>query len=150
MPYIEDTNVPFAIRGPGIPAGVSSNHPQSHYDLAPTFLDIAGLPSSEYPTFLDGRSLLSQWQNPQGDDPETGSGAAKDIINIEFWGAAAKENNQLQGSLTNTYKTLRIVSEDLSYMFVKWCNDDVELYDTKVSFRACRHPLLFHESLLTQ
>ena len=34
--------MPFYMRGPGIPAGVSLSHPTTHVDLAATLLDLAG------------------------------------------------------------------------------------------------------------
>ncbi|KAK2745584.1 arylsulfatase precursor [Colletotrichum kahawae] len=54
LPYGEDTNLPFAVRGPGVPAGIVSKSPSTHVDLAATFIDIAGLPKEKWPAFLDG------------------------------------------------------------------------------------------------
>ncbi|KAF4964609.1 hypothetical protein FZEAL_10853, partial [Fusarium zealandicum] len=85
LPYIQDTNLPLVVRGPGIPQGVVSNVASAHLDFAPTFLDIMGLPEDQWPEFLDGRSLLSEWLDPVPKvKPEIGS--AKEILNIEFWG----------------------------------------------------------------
>lgn len=76
LPFAEDTNVPFLVRGPGVPAKVSSRVPGAHLDLAPTFLEIAGVDEADYPPFFDGRSLLSQWTDPVG--------AAADIASAGF------------------------------------------------------------------
>lgn len=57
-PYEEDTHVPFLVRGPGVPAGVTRTDVGGIIDLTPTFADIAGatlvVPS-------DGRSMLPLW-----------------------------------------------------------------------------------------
>ncbi|RMZ73629.1 arylsulfatase [Pyrenophora seminiperda CCB06] len=131
--YAEDTNLPFAVRGPGIPPG---GLPSTHIDLAPTFLDIAGLPSDKYPSFLDGASLLAQWQRPhQPSGPQPGNGNARETLNIGFWGlcvAEAPSNKELGGPfLNNTYKAVRILGDDgNSWLFTKWCTGDVEMYHT--------------------
>ena len=56
--YEEAAKVPFVVRGPGIPAGVSRNHLVLNNDLAPTFARIAG---ATPPGFVDGRNLLPVW-----------------------------------------------------------------------------------------
>ncbi|KAK8135137.1 hypothetical protein PG984_007149 [Apiospora sp. TS-2023a] len=130
LPYIQDTNLPLVVRGPGIPGGVKSKVASAHLDFAPTFLDIMGLDKSEWPEFLDGRSLLEEWKNPVPEvKPEVGS--AREIINIEFWGDKIVEIPEYAGmKLTNnSYKTLRIVSEESSWMFLNWCTNEMELYN---------------------
>jgi N-acetylglucosamine-6-sulfatase len=58
--YEEAANVLMYVRGPGIPAGSTSNRLVLNNDLAPTFVRIAdGTP----PAFVDGRSLLPLWRN---------------------------------------------------------------------------------------
>lgn len=54
-PFDTDIHVPFVIVGPGIVAGSKSTALAMNIDLAPTFLDLAGLPAS--PT-MDGHSLV--------------------------------------------------------------------------------------------
>jgi extracellular sulfatase Sulf len=51
-----DTKVPFIVRGPGIEWGSSAAEPVVNIDLAPTFLDLAGV--SPLPAHMDGRSIL--------------------------------------------------------------------------------------------
>ena len=55
FPYEFDTHVPFFVRGPGVPEDVVRQQPVLLIDLAPTFLDIAGL---DVPHHMDGQSML--------------------------------------------------------------------------------------------
>ncbi|KAI1827996.1 arylsulfatase [Xylaria intraflava] len=133
--YREDSNVPFIVRGPGIPANKTSNLPGAHLDLAPTFLDIAGLtPDNEaYPPFLDGRSLLDNWKNPETEPTQCPvNGGGHEVINVEYWGKGEEESPW--GVIkhgNNSYKTLRIVRPDGgTYLYSKWCTGEAELYDT--------------------
>ncbi|KAK7953246.1 arylsulfatase [Apiospora saccharicola] len=134
--YGEDTNLPFGVRGPGIPKNMTSKIPGVHLDLVPTFLDIAGLPESEWPTFLDGRSLLPQWKEPTGSSAglDAGDGNSKETLNVEFWGSCtieAPNGKELGAPFVNTtYKTLRMLGDRQSWLFSVWCTGEMELYDT--------------------
>lgn len=138
LPYIEDVNIPMIIRGPGIPNNVSSTTPSTHVDMAPTFLDIAAVAEEQYPPFLDGRSLLSEWETAGKPSSKTSSG--KEIINIEFWGRVnnAGAPDYSIPSPIYAYKTLRIVGEESSWLYSRWCDrNSTELYNTIV----CEAPL---------
>jgi arylsulfatase A-like enzyme len=52
--YEPGLHVPLLVRGPGIKAGITSDEFVANIDLAPTFLDLAGL---EIPESMQGRSL---------------------------------------------------------------------------------------------
>ncbi|KAK8723563.1 hypothetical protein OTU49_011785, partial [Cherax quadricarinatus] len=65
MPFEFDIKVPFLVRGPGIEPGRQINNIALNVDLAPTFLDIAGI---KPPLHMDGRSLLPVLTNTQDDD----------------------------------------------------------------------------------
>jgi N-acetylglucosamine-6-sulfatase len=66
-PYETDTGFPLMIRGPGIPAGTTSNKLVGNQDIAPTFANIAG---ASTPSFVDGRSFLKIADNdPSNDSP---------------------------------------------------------------------------------
>lgn len=139
LPYLEDTNIPLVVRGPGVQKGVVSKIPSTVTDFAPTFLEIAGLPKEEFPPFLDGTSMLNGWKEPHSSE----IGRQKEAINIEFWGSAYSEIPTWQGGdygqyfpgvyLNNTYKTMRIVSEDSAWVYSKWCTNDTELYNSLVT-----------------
>ncbi|KAK8076480.1 Arylsulfatase [Apiospora phragmitis] len=73
-----------------VPAGARSDLPGAHVDLAPTFLDIAGVAPANRPDYLHGRSLLGDWHGPQRSSAKTcpadATAVATDVINVEFWG----------------------------------------------------------------
>jgi arylsulfatase A-like enzyme len=60
--YEEDIRVPAVVRGPGVPAGQRIDAMVLNSDFAPTFADIAGI---EAPAFVDGRSFLPLFDDPQ-------------------------------------------------------------------------------------
>jgi arylsulfatase A-like enzyme len=53
-PYVESHEVPFVVRGPGVPAGASFDELAANIDIGPTVLDLAG---DKVPSWMDGRSL---------------------------------------------------------------------------------------------
>ena len=66
QPYEFDVRVPFAVVGPGIPAGRVSSALVSHVDLAPTLLDLAG---GDVPPAWDGASFKKELFGPDGPSP---------------------------------------------------------------------------------
>lgn len=60
LPYEFDIRVPFWISGPNISANQTVDTPVLSIDIAPTLLDIAGLPSAQN---MDGLSILSLVRN---------------------------------------------------------------------------------------
>jgi arylsulfatase A-like enzyme len=75
VPYHQAIRIPFLVRGPGFPAGTSSQELVANIDVAPTAYRAAGI---DMPSGLDGRALqdgftrghiLSQYFNAGGDLP---------------------------------------------------------------------------------
>lgn len=124
------------IRGPGIPQGLATDIPSNHIDIAPTLLALTGLDKSEWPSWLDGRSLLPYFAT--NTTTTNGTSTNDDVslvetINIEYWGTGIVEVTNLGYSTTQantTYKTARVIAKDYGYMYAVWCTGESELYDT--------------------
>lgn len=125
-----DINVPLIVRGPRIAANAVQNIVSSHTDLAPTIMQLAG--NGMRPGF-DGQPInLSEEDTSR---PEH--------LNIEFWGLGVPEGKYgYKGKygydggfgnayLNNTYKGLRIHSNEYSFYYSVWCTNETELYDLK-------------------
>ncbi|KAK8109532.1 hypothetical protein PG999_007669 [Apiospora kogelbergensis] len=140
LAYKEAGQTPFIVRGPGILPNATSRLPGTHTDLAPTLLDIAGVQAKDFPELFDGRSLLSQWHNPNGvctDEAEKVK-LDNDLIGVEFWGDAdielptlsSKDSPTSYTRILTTFKALRIVGEHRAYLYTVWCTGELELYNT--------------------
>lgn len=123
----EDINVPLIVRGPDVPKGKVSHVVSAHHDLASTFLALAQ--GDEYvPDWVDGGVIpvtesLERHRKP----------VSKESFNVEFWGltqmAEYYPTAPVEGP--NTYKTLRVISQDYNYMYAVWCTGEHEFYDLK-------------------
>ena len=67
QPYEPASRVPLLIAGPGVPAGNTWTAPAGMQDLAPTILDMAGVPADTVDVELDGQSVLPTAERPEGD-----------------------------------------------------------------------------------
>ncbi len=73
--YNEVTRVPLFFWAPGVlPAGHSVDEPAGLVDIAPTLLDLAGLPQPEANGWDDGLSLVPAWRAETFDLPPRDSG----------------------------------------------------------------------------
>ena len=83
--YEEDINIPLIIRGPGIPAGETTDIVTTHTDLAPTIFDIISIPPRQefdgIPIPLTQTALLEAKQNRY------------EHVNVEYWGYAVEEGD---------------------------------------------------------
>ena len=64
-PYEEDINFPLIVRGPGIPAGTTSEALVGDHDLAPTMASMGGAP---LPGSVDGRDASPVFSGPEPSD----------------------------------------------------------------------------------
>ncbi|KAK8108011.1 uncharacterized protein PG998_010024 [Apiospora kogelbergensis] len=130
----EDINVPFVIRGPGVPAGQHWELPTSHTDIVPTLFNLAGIPLQDD---FDGvpMPVTETAQKTESSDEARKS----EHVNVEFWGRSIAEGKYpgvgsgLLGpaGLNNTYKALRLIGNDYDLSYTVWCTNEHELYDLK-------------------
>lgn len=126
-----DIHIPLIVRGPGIPENKTLDVVTSHTDLAPTFLSLAN--TSRHG--LDGKAIPTTVA-------ETKSYYKKEHVAIEYWGMAVPEGIYGYASdrrhdvgnsyKNNTYKGVRLVSDNYSLYYAVWCTNEVEFYDLKV------------------
>ncbi|XPS75790.1 hypothetical protein M3J07_007857 [Ascochyta lentis] len=118
----EDVNIPFFIRGPGVPKGAVQHIPSSHTDIAPTLFSLAGIPQR---ADFDGEPMpVTSEQLARSEKSEH--------VNIEFWGDYLVEGNAFFGAaafVNNTYKQVRVVGEGYDVAYAVWCTNERELYD---------------------
>ncbi|KAI8331146.1 alkaline-phosphatase-like protein [Chlamydoabsidia padenii] len=104
----EDINVPFIIRGPGIPKGKVSDIVSAHHDIAPTLLALAK-GSQHVPDWVDGGVIPLTKQLKNHPKP-----VAKESFAVEFWldSAMSEFYPDVDPAGANVYKTLRVISSD--------------------------------------
>lgn len=105
------------VSGPGIAAGSTVHTVGSHADLAPTWLEIAGLPSAAE---MDGKSLLP-WLVTRNNKISTVASREPSMAYIEYHGlgnvppnfvsAAVTPNIRLMDCFNNTFRALRFVDD---------------------------------------
>ncbi|KIW33605.1 uncharacterized protein PV07_00441 [Cladophialophora immunda] len=138
--YDTDIHIPFYLRGPGIDAGGVVDVITTHTDVSSTLLQIAGASKQ-----LDG-TAIPLGRSPSGQDWELDEDPPRrhEHATIEYWGYGVPEglyggrtdNKREAGKwrnyyLNNTYKGLRLVSQDYSLYYAVWCTNETEFYDLK-------------------
>ncbi|KAF7557311.1 hypothetical protein G7Z17_g832 [Cylindrodendrum hubeiense] len=131
--YDTDIHIPFFVRGPGIARRGTVDVVTTHTDVSSTILEIAGVQKE-----LDGVAIPLEISR---DDT-----ARHEHVGIEYWGAAIPEGlnggrgdkHREAGAWTNyypnnTYKGLRVVSEEYSMYYSVWCTNETELFDLKTN-----------------
>ncbi|KAK2591996.1 hypothetical protein QQS21_010299 [Conoideocrella luteorostrata] len=125
--FDEDINIPLIVRGPGVPKNHTTELVTAHVDIAPTFLKLAGAPNRKE---FDGEAIpLSEKEIVKAAETR------QEHVTVEYWGFA-----QIEGKLfedpsaripNNTYKAVRIVSDEYSFYYSVFCHNERELYDMK-------------------
>ncbi len=106
--YEPGLNVPLLARGPGIKAGITPAQFVSNLDLAPTFLDLAGLP---VPDFMQGRSLAPLLRGEAPQDWRTS-------IYYRYYHSPGHHNTAAHfGVRTATHKLIHYWKQDAYEMF---------------------------------
>lgn len=132
----EDINIPFIVRGPGVPRGRTYDGSTTHTDIVPTLFKLADIPLHDD---FDGEPI------PVTQEMQTAAARKSEHVNVEFWGTALFEGihtpfgdgllpspiiHGVKGG-NNTFKLLRIVAEDYSLAYGVRCTNEHELYDMK-------------------
>ncbi|KAK0313546.1 hypothetical protein LTR01_001802 [Friedmanniomyces endolithicus] len=120
--FEEDINIPLVVRGPGISKGLASDIVTSHTDLAPTLMRLARTALRDD---FDGTYIPLTAPELQ-EAVET----RQEHVNVEMWGIIMSEGKY--GSVlypNHTYKALRLIGQDYSYLYTVWCSGEHELYD---------------------
>jgi len=118
--YEEDIRIPFMIRGPGVPAGVTRDEIVLNNDFAPTFADLAGLPP---PASVDGRSLASLLDARQDNDPASWRTA----FEVRNWDNKKDEPSYKAVTHVPPYRAVRTQR----YLYVEYESGEHELYDLR-------------------
>jgi hypothetical protein len=106
----------FYDSGPGVPKGVISEDVNTHTDIAPTFLKIAG---AETPKIeLDGTPIPIHGEVPSNNLD------IKEAFGVEFWRPIVPEYYNIPFEEENTYRSVRIVGEGYSFLYTVWCTGE--------------------------
>ena len=117
-PYYEDINIPFNVRGPGIPRDVELPHLVGLQDLAPTIMDLAGL---SIPSHMDGSSLKPLFTNT----PPSMSDWRKRMLIEGYEGGSA---DQRESSSDDTPEWSGLVTYD-QRKYAEYVTGEKEFYD---------------------
>lgn len=108
------SHVPMIISGPGVPINQTANHLLAHIDIAPTCLELAGVPMKP---FFDGKSFAPLL----GPAPQFSEETWRDSILIENW----QSRRFLQYKLKTTFSQLRMYDS----VYTEWADGSREFYD---------------------
>jgi N-acetylglucosamine-6-sulfatase len=94
-PYEESIRLPFMVRTPGLDAEPGARRPQMalNIDIAPTLLELAGLP---IPADMDGESLVPILRDPEVE--------GREHFLLEFWRYFPEHTPSYAGVRTKRYK----------------------------------------------
>lgn len=123
--YEPGLRVPLLVRGPGIKAGGVPAQFVANIDLAPTFLDLAGLP---VPSFMQGRSFVPLLHGESPDDWRTS-------VYYRYYHDPGHHN-------TAAHLGVRTATHKLIYY---WKHDAYEMFDLTKDPTE-QHNLLFDEA----
>ena len=114
VPYQEASRVPLFVSGPGVAAGVTSDHLLAHFDVTATMLELAEVPR---PEFLDAKSFVPLLAQPHAIPADQW----RHSVLLEHW----ESSNFPGGRIDTAYIALRTYSES----YVEWAQGETEYYD---------------------
>uniref|UniRef100_A0A8C4N8T7 N-acetylglucosamine-6-sulfatase n=1 Tax=Eptatretus burgeri TaxID=7764 RepID=A0A8C4N8T7_EPTBU len=137
--YEFDIRVPLIVRGPGLKPGQKFEVPVVNIDLAPTFLDLAGVNVSQ--TEMDGKSLVPLWKSKKAD------WRTDFLVEYQGEGSCTKVDPYCprlgpgvaecfpdcvcEDAINNTYACVRTLKQDLNMQYCEFADDEsfVEVYN---------------------
>jgi len=124
LPYETDIRIPLFIRGPGIKAGTPFDEMVANVDIAPTILDLAGLP---VPPIMDGRSMAPILKG------KTNGMSSRTHFISEFaeGGIQTYGPFPLYDEPQNQWRMLRVINSTHNLAFIEW--DQKYVFD-KIDF----------------
>lgn len=121
LPYETDIRVPFYIRGPGIKPGTKLTEMIANIDIAPTLLELAGLP---VPPIMDGLSMKNLLIGKQKDGWRT-----RFISEFaEGYNQTYKEWGSIFDEPQNQWRMLRVTNATHNIAYMEW--DQKYVFDT--------------------
>ncbi|KAI1814972.1 alkaline-phosphatase-like protein [Poronia punctata] len=142
--YEEDINVPLIVRGPGVAINhhTADHMVTTHTDLAPTFLQLLGIPLR---ADFDGRPIPVTRAEIGRESKSKGGRRRREHASVEYWGLVVTEGiHQPMNRGNNTYKAVRLSGDGYDLYYSVWCTNEHELYDMTVD------PGQMHNLLLPQ
>jgi N-acetylglucosamine-6-sulfatase len=123
LPYETDIRVPFYIRGPGITPGTQLTEMIANIDIAPTLLDLAGLP---VPPIMDGLSMKNLLTGEQEGGWRTRFISEFAEGNTQTWKWAS-----IYDEPQNQWRMLRVMNDTHNIAYMEW--DQQYVFD-KIDF----------------
>ena len=126
-PYDNDLRVPFFIRGPRIPGGVTFPFMASMVDVLPTLLELAGKDMGPSMEVLDGYSFAPQLRFFHG--------RGRQLHLIEHWALddIIASGDHLLSIPNNTFFGIRLLNETHNFMYAEFHLSGDE-FDTKEAY----------------
>uniref|UniRef100_A0A1B6KZS0 Sulfatase N-terminal domain-containing protein n=1 Tax=Graphocephala atropunctata TaxID=36148 RepID=A0A1B6KZS0_9HEMI len=140
QPYETDIRVPMFVRGPGIPAKSLVDSVVVNIDIAPTIVDMAGLPVLSN---MDGQSFLRDATNLQGLPPNRSffiEYVGEGDMNTVSTDCPLNNDNTLsecypssackcQDSRNNTYNCIRNIDQERNFLFCNFYQQTGHLWE---------------------
>jgi len=127
LPYETDIRIPLFIRGPGISPGSHLSEMVANIDIAPTVLDLAGIP---VPPIMDGQSMAPLLM---GKAPGMAAGWRTRFIS-EFAEGVFQTYGKfpLYDEPQNQWRMLRVINATHDFAYIEW--DRQYIFD-KIDFQ---------------
>jgi len=128
LPYDTDIRIPLYMRGPGIKPGTALQEMVANIDIAPTILDLAGIP---VPAVMDGESMkpiLLGRQREHGWRTHFMSEFAEGTTQTDRWNGTLFP---LYDEPQNQWRMLRVLNSTHNIAYIQW---DQEYIFDKVDF----------------